>query len=152
MDALLAHPLLILALAWAGSRLQILIEVRARVGGRFTTARYMRKRWPQIVHSAVWTLGCFGAVVATGAAEWLASAVPLDPPLTATQALAAVAFALGVAPDQVVDRLTSLVSDRRRGEAPLGTAESDITQIAASMGDTTVLAPDRAPTIRRADA
>lgn len=151
MDALLAHPLLILALAWTASRLQILIEVQARVPRRFTVKRYLSRRWPQIVHSALWTVMAYGVVVATGAATWLASAVPVDPPLTPEQALAAVACAVGIAPDQIVDRVTSAISSKKEGGELLGATDADITRIAQQMGETTVLDADRAPTVRRED-
>ena len=129
MDALLSHPTVLLALAWLFSRLQIVGEVRTRIGPEFKLATYLIRRWPQIGNSALVTLLAYGVGVGLGAPAWLVSAVPLDPALTPEQALAGLAFGAGVGADQIIERATGVIAKRRRSDVAPGQDDGDITRI-----------------------
>lgn len=117
MNELLAHPDVLLVLAWVGSRFQILVEVRARVGAAFRFRQYLNLRGFQIIHSIAWT----------GLAYGLLSATDMLDPITAVAA--------GVGADQVIDRITGAVVKGGRSGGEPGTSPSDLTVIAREMTD-----------------
>jgi hypothetical protein len=129
LDAVIAHPLVLLVSAWLISRLQILAEVKTRLGAQWRFSVYLDRRWMQVLRSALITLFAYGAGVGLGAPEWLISAAPLNPPLTDTQALAGLAIACGLAGDQVVERIENMVHRRAHREENGDDPNGDITRI-----------------------
>lgn len=124
IDELLAHPSMILTLAWLGSRAQIIAEVKMRVGSRFRFGKYVRLRVFQTLHSIAWTLLAYGLLVYMDMLD----------PITAVAA--------GIGADQVIDRITGAVSRGTRPDVAPGEAPSDVTVVAdAMLNETTQLAP-----------
>jgi len=115
MHALTTDPIFLCAAAWLVSRLQIVFEVRRRIGAGFRITRYLALRWRQIAGSALSSAGALALLYVAESAE----------PLNALMA--------GAAADQVIDRFAGFLARRKRPAVPPGEAESDVTVIVRQM-------------------
>ena len=115
----LTHPATLTAAAWVVSRLQILFEVRRRVGAPFRMGRYLALRWRQILGSAASSIGAYFLLLATDSLD------PLN------------ALLAGAAADQIIDRFAGALARRSRPDVPPGEAEGDVTTIVRELSDGT---------------
>lgn len=104
----LTHPATLTAAAWLVSRLQILIEVRAKAPG-FSLPRYLGLRWRQILSSAASSVGAYFLLTATGSLD------PIN------------AILAGAASDQIIDRFVGVMARNKRPPVPPGEAPGDVT-------------------------
>lgn len=113
------HPATLAAAAWIVSRMQIVIEVRRRVGTSFHLWKYLGLRWRQILGSLGSTVGAYVLLVATDSLDTLN------------------AIMAGAAADQIIDRFAGVLARRARPEVPPGEAPGDVTVLVRELSDDT---------------